>query len=159
MVVVTAGTADLPVAEECRATLRAFGFEAALIADVGVAGVHRLLAHAALLQAADAVVVVAGMEGALASVVGGLTRRPVVAVPTSVGYGAALRGSPRCWRCCRRAPRAWSWSGSTTVSGPRSRFIASSAGGPASHDRAGHDRQPPGPAGLGQETGPERAGR
>ncbi len=92
VVVVTAGTADLPVAEECRATLRAFGFEAALIADVGVAGVHRLLAHAALLQAADAVVVVAGMEGALASVVGGLTAAPVVAVPTSVGYGAALEG-------------------------------------------------------------------
>jgi pyridinium-3,5-biscarboxylic acid mononucleotide synthase len=92
VVVVTAGTADLPVAHECRATLLAFGFEAALIADVGVAGVHRLLAHAALLQAADAVVVVAGMEGALASVVGGLTAAPVVAVPTSVGYGAALEG-------------------------------------------------------------------
>ena len=78
--------------KNARATLRAFGFEAALIADVGVAGVHRLLAHAALLQAADAVVVVAGMEGALASVVGGLTAAPVVAVPTSVGYGAALEG-------------------------------------------------------------------
>jgi pyridinium-3,5-biscarboxylic acid mononucleotide synthase len=92
VVVVTAGTSDLPVAEECRATLRAFGFEAALIADVGVAGVHRLLAHTALLQAADVVVVVAGMEGALASLVAGLTGAPVVAVPTSVGYGAALEG-------------------------------------------------------------------
>lgn len=92
VVVVTAGTADLPVAEECRAILRAFGFGAALITDVGVAGLHRLLAHAELIQAADAVVVVAGMEGALASVVGGLTAAPVVAVPTSVGYGASLEG-------------------------------------------------------------------
>lgn len=92
VVVVTAGTADVPVAEECQATLRAFGFGAALVADVGVAGLHRLLAHAELIQAADAVVVVAGMEGALASVVGGLTAAPVVAVPTSVGYGASLGG-------------------------------------------------------------------
>ena len=92
VVVVTAGTADIPVAEECQVTLRAFGFGAALVADVGVAGLHRLLAHAELIQAADAVVVVAGMEGALASVVGGLTAAPVVAVPTSVGYGASLEG-------------------------------------------------------------------
>jgi NCAIR mutase (PurE)-related protein len=92
VVVVTAGTADLVVAEECRATLRAFGFTAALVADAGVAGLHRILAHVDLLQAADAVVVVAGMEGALASVVGGLTSAPVVAVPTSVGYGASLEG-------------------------------------------------------------------
>lgn len=92
VLVVTAGTADLGVAEECCATLRAFGFGAALVADVGVAGLHRLLAHLELVQAADAVVVVAGMEGALASVVGGLTAAPVVAVPTSVGYGASLEG-------------------------------------------------------------------
>lgn len=92
VVVVTAGTADLPVAAECQATLRAFGFGAALVADVGVAGLHRLLAHIELLQAADALVVVAGMEGALASVVGGLCAAPVVAVPTSVGYGAGLEG-------------------------------------------------------------------
>ncbi len=92
VVVVTAGTADLPVAGECRAILRAFGFGAALVADAGVAGLHRLLAHVELLQAADAVVVVAGMEGALASVVGGLCAAPVVAVPTSVGYGAGLGG-------------------------------------------------------------------
>ena len=92
VVVVTAGTADLPVADECRATLRAFGFAADLVADVGVAGVHRILAHAARLQRASAVVVVAGMEGALASVVGGITAAPVVAVPTSVGYGASLEG-------------------------------------------------------------------
>ena len=92
VLVVTGGTADLPVAEECMATLRAFGVESDLVADVGVAGVHRVLAHAARLQRAPAVVVVAGMEGALASVVGGLTAAPVVAVPTSVGYGASLEG-------------------------------------------------------------------
>jgi len=92
VVVVTGGTADLPVAEEACATLRAFGFSALRIADVGVAGVHRLLVHVEEVQSADAVVVVAGMEGALASVVGGLTAAPVVAVPTSVGYGASLGG-------------------------------------------------------------------
>ncbi|MCU4185981.1 nickel pincer cofactor biosynthesis protein LarB [Acidiferrimicrobium sp. IK] len=92
VLVVTAGTADLPVADECRATLAAFGFNASLLADVGVAGLHRLLAHLDELEQADAVVVVAGMEGALASVIGGLTSVPVVAVPTSVGYGAALEG-------------------------------------------------------------------
>ena len=92
IVVVTAGTADLPVAEECEATLSAFGFEPGLIADCGVAGVHRLLAVADELLEAEAVVVVAGMEGALASLVGGLSGAPVVAVPTSVGYGASLEG-------------------------------------------------------------------
>jgi NCAIR mutase (PurE)-related protein len=92
VLVVTAGTADLPVADECRATLAAFGWSATLLADCGVAGLHRLLPHVDALQHADAVVVVAGMEGALASVVGGLTAAPVVAVPTSVGYGAALEG-------------------------------------------------------------------
>jgi NCAIR mutase (PurE)-related protein len=92
VVVVTAGTADLPVASECVATLRAFGLPSSLLADVGVAGLHRLLDRVPMLQRAPAVVVVAGMEGALASVVGGLTAAPVVAVPTSVGYGAALSG-------------------------------------------------------------------
>jgi NCAIR mutase (PurE)-related protein len=92
VVVVTAGTADLPVAEECAAVLRAFGFAVTLVADVGVAGLHRLLARVPALQSAHAVVVVAGMEGALASVVGGLTGAPVVAVPTSAGYGASLGG-------------------------------------------------------------------
>lgn len=92
VVVVTAGTADLPVAEECRATLGAYGIDATLVADVGVAGLHRLLVHAGRFQAADAIVVVAGMEGALASVVAGITSAPVVAVPTSVGYGASLEG-------------------------------------------------------------------
>ncbi|MDA8046999.1 MAG: nickel pincer cofactor biosynthesis protein LarB [Actinomycetota bacterium] len=92
VLVVTAGTADLPVAEECQATLGGLGFASRLIADVGVAGVHRILDRAAELQRAPAVVVVAGMEGALASVVGGLTAAPVVAVPTSVGYGSSLGG-------------------------------------------------------------------
>jgi NCAIR mutase (PurE)-related protein len=92
VVVITAGTADLPVAQEAAAVLGAFGFAARLVADCGVAGIHRLLAQAEDLAAADAVVVVAGMEGALASVVGGLTPAPVVAVPTSVGYGASLEG-------------------------------------------------------------------
>ncbi len=90
--VVTAGTADLPVADECAATLDAHGFSPLRIADIGVAGLHRVLDAADELASADAVVVVAGMEGALASVVGGLTAAPVVAVPTSVGYGASLEG-------------------------------------------------------------------
>jgi pyridinium-3,5-biscarboxylic acid mononucleotide synthase len=88
----TAGTADGPVADECAATLHAHGVHARRIDDVGVAGLHRLLAVIDDVVAADAVVVVAGMEGALASVIGGLTAAPVVAVPTSVGYGAALDG-------------------------------------------------------------------
>ncbi|MHB1989132.1 MAG: nickel pincer cofactor biosynthesis protein LarB [Acidimicrobiales bacterium] len=92
IVVCTAGTADLPVADECLATLHAYGFRPSLLADCGVAGVHRVLASLDDLLEADAVVVIAGMEGALASVVGGLTPAPVVAVPTSVGYGAALEG-------------------------------------------------------------------
>jgi pyridinium-3,5-biscarboxylic acid mononucleotide synthase len=92
VVVVTAGTADLAVAEECCATLEALGLASEMVVDVGVAGVHRVLAHVPRLQRAPAVVVVAGMEGALASVVGGLTASPVVAVPTSTGYGASLEG-------------------------------------------------------------------
>jgi NCAIR mutase (PurE)-related protein len=90
--VLTAGTADLPVATECVATLEALGFRPTLLADCGVAGVHRLLASADELAEADVIVVVAGMEGALASLVGGITPAPVIAVPTSVGYGAALEG-------------------------------------------------------------------
>jgi len=92
VVVVTAGTADLPVAEECLTTLEAVGLACRLVCDVGVAGLHRILAQVELLQSASGVVVVAGMEGALASVVGGLVASPVVAVPTSVGYGAGLEG-------------------------------------------------------------------
>jgi NCAIR mutase (PurE)-related protein len=90
--VVTAGTADLPVADECASVLTAHGFRPLRITDVGVAGLHRVLDAADELATADAVVVVAGMEGALASVVGGLTGAPVVAVPTSTGYGASLDG-------------------------------------------------------------------
>jgi len=90
--VVTAGTSDLPVARECEATLVALGLRPTLLPDCGVAGVHRLLASADELAEADAIVVVAGMEGALASLVGGITPAPVVAVPTSTGYGAALEG-------------------------------------------------------------------
>jgi NCAIR mutase (PurE)-related protein len=92
VIVVTAGTADLPVASECLAVLGAFGLRSVLIADCGVAGVHRLLASLDELMGADGVVVVAGMEGALASLVAGITAAPVVAVPTSAGYGAALEG-------------------------------------------------------------------
>lgn len=90
--VVTAGTSDLPVARECEATLVALGLRPTLLADCGVAGIHRLLASADELADADAIVVVAGMEGALASLIGGITPAPVVAVPTSTGYGAALEG-------------------------------------------------------------------
>jgi pyridinium-3,5-biscarboxylic acid mononucleotide synthase len=92
VLVVTAGTADLPVAAECAAVLGALGFAPTQLTDCGVAGLHRLLAELDTLASADAVVVIAGMEGALASVVGGLTPAPVVAVPTSTGYGAALEG-------------------------------------------------------------------
>jgi NCAIR mutase (PurE)-related protein len=92
VVVVTAGTSDIPVADEAVLTLRAYGFDPALITDVGVAGLHRLLARLDELTDADALIVVAGMEGALASVAGGLTGAPIVAVPTSVGYGAGLDG-------------------------------------------------------------------
>ncbi|MED7824822.1 nickel pincer cofactor biosynthesis protein LarB [Streptomyces chiangmaiensis] len=90
--VVSAGTADGPVAAEAVAVASAIGLEVERIADVGVAGIHRLLAVSDVLHRADTVVCVAGMEGALASVVGGLVGCPVIAVPTSVGYGANLAG-------------------------------------------------------------------
>lgn len=90
--IVSAGTADLPVVEECRQSLRHFGAEVVLVSDVGVAGLHRVFAKLELLQQASVIVVVAGMEGALASVVGGLVGAPIIAVPTSVGYGAAQNG-------------------------------------------------------------------
>ena len=92
VLVVTAGTADLPVADEAAFTLGAYGITAARRHDVGVAGLHRLLAHLDEITSADAIIAVAGMEGALVSVIGGLTSCPVVAVPTSVGYGAGLDG-------------------------------------------------------------------
>jgi len=90
--VIAAGTSDLPVAEEAIETVRLFGQTVERVVDVGVAGLHRLMAHAELLDRAGVIVVVAGMEGALPSVVGGLTRVPVIAVPTSVGYGASFGG-------------------------------------------------------------------
>jgi NCAIR mutase (PurE)-related protein len=90
--VVTAGTSDLPVAEEAAVTAGALGAEVERINDVGVAGLHRVLAVQDRLHAADVVIVVAGMEGALATLVGGITPAPVVAVPTSVGYGASFNG-------------------------------------------------------------------
>jgi NCAIR mutase (PurE)-related protein len=90
--VVTAGTSDLPVAEEARETALWTGAEVRLVLDVGVAGPHRLAANLHYLQTVDAVVVVAGMEGALPSVVGGHVACPVIAVPTSVGYGASFGG-------------------------------------------------------------------
>jgi pyridinium-3,5-biscarboxylic acid mononucleotide synthase len=90
--IVTAGTADLPVATEAKVTAEIMGQRTELICDVGVAGLHRLIKHLPKLQQANIVIVVAGMEGALASVVGGLVSCPVIAVPTSVGYGSAFEG-------------------------------------------------------------------
>ncbi|MGI6285266.1 nickel pincer cofactor biosynthesis protein LarB [Neomoorella humiferrea] len=90
--VLSAGTADLPVAEEAAVTAAVMGNEVERIYDVGVAGIHRLLGRVELVRRADVVIVVAGMEGALASVVAGLVDRPVIAVPTSIGYGASFGG-------------------------------------------------------------------
>jgi NCAIR mutase (PurE)-related protein len=90
--VVTAGTGDLPVAQEALVTARVLGVNAELVVDVGVAGIHRVLRQRDKLVAADVVIVVAGMDGALPSVVGGLVDCPVIACPTSVGYGAAFGG-------------------------------------------------------------------
>ena len=92
VVVACAGTSDLPVAEEAALTARIMGSHVEMLVDVGVAGVHRTLQHLDELQSARAIVVVAGMEGALASLIGGLVDVPVVAVPTSVGYGASFSG-------------------------------------------------------------------
>ena len=90
--VITAGTGDLPVAQEAVVTARVMGVNVELIVDVGVAGIHRLLRHRDRLTGADVIIVVAGMDGALPSVVGGLVDAPVIAVPTSIGYGAAFGG-------------------------------------------------------------------
>jgi NCAIR mutase (PurE)-related protein len=90
--VVCAGTSDLPVAEEAAVTAEVMGAKVTRVTDVGVAGIHRLLKRRHELAAVDAVVAVAGMEGALASAVGGLVGAPVIAVPTSVGYGASFEG-------------------------------------------------------------------
>jgi len=110
VVVVCAGTSDLPVAREAMLTARHLGRSTELVVDVGVAGLHRVLARLDLLRSARVVVVVAGMDGALASVVAGLVSAPVVAVPTSVGYGAAFEGlappaaTSRCGEQCESDP-------------------------------------------------------
>jgi NCAIR mutase (PurE)-related protein len=92
ILVLTAGTSDIPVAEEAAVTARMFGNKVETLYDVGVAGIHRLLAQSERLLSASVIIVVAGMEGALPSVVGGLVDVPVIAVPTSIGYGASFRG-------------------------------------------------------------------
>ena len=92
IVVCSAGTADIPVAEEAAQTAEYFGSRVTRVYDVGVCGIHRLLSHTRALQEANCIIAVAGMEGALASVVGGLVSHPVIAVPTSVGYGANFGG-------------------------------------------------------------------
>ena len=90
--VCTAGTADIPVAEEAAQTAEYFGSKVERIFDVGVSGLHRLLSRLEVIQQANCIIAVAGMEGALASVIGGLVDKPVIAVPTSVGYGASFHG-------------------------------------------------------------------
>lgn len=92
VVIATGGTSDIPVAEEAALTAEVLGSEVVRLYDVGVAGVHRLLAHMELIMDASVIIAIAGMEGALASVVGGLADCPVIAVPTSVGYGASFGG-------------------------------------------------------------------
>ena len=92
ILVVTAGTSDIPVAEEARLTAWLWGNQVKTCYDCGVAGIHRLFAHMEEIRSANVIIVIAGMEGALASVVGGLTDKPVIAVPTSVGYGASFHG-------------------------------------------------------------------
>lgn len=92
IVIATGGTSDIPVAEEAALTAEILGSEAVRLYDVGVSGVHRLLAHMELIMDASVIIAIAGMEGALASVVGGLADCPVIAVPTSVGYGASFGG-------------------------------------------------------------------
>ena len=92
VVVATGGTSDLPVAEEAAIVLEAFGSRVERLYDVGVAGIHRLLAHTDLVRQANCIVAAAGMEGALPSVIGGLVEVPVIAVPTSIGYGASFGG-------------------------------------------------------------------
>lgn len=92
LLIVTAGTSDLPVADEAAVTADALGLDVSRLTDVGVAGIHRVLARRDVLASARVIIVVAGMDGALSSVIGGLVRVPVIAVPTSIGYGAAFAG-------------------------------------------------------------------
>ena len=109
MAIVAAGTSDLPVAREAERTLRFAGEAPSLIADVGVAGLWRLMEHVEALRAHRVVIAVAGMEGALFSVLGGLVPGVVVAVPTSIGYGVGKGDEPRCTRRSRAAPPALRW--------------------------------------------------
>ena len=109
VVIVTAGTSDLPVAEEARVTAEAWNCDVKLVADVGVAGLHRLLHQLPQFEDADAMVVVAGMEGALPSVVGGLVGCPVIAVPTSIGYGAHFQGLAALLGMLNSCARTSSW--------------------------------------------------
>lgn len=92
VLIITAGTSDIPVAEEAKLTLEIMGNRVKVIYDVGVAGLHRLLDNMSEISKANVIIVIAGMEGALGSVIGGLTDKPVIAVPTSVGYGAGFKG-------------------------------------------------------------------
>jgi NCAIR mutase (PurE)-related protein len=92
VVIITAGTSDIPVAEEAQATLEALALHCEVIYDIGVAGIHRILKYIDTIKKASAIIVIAGMEGALASIVAGLASAPVIAVPTSVGYGASFGG-------------------------------------------------------------------
>ena len=92
ILVISAGTSDIPVAQEAAVTAKFMGNKVETIFDVGVAGIHRLVAHAERLKEASVIIVVAGMEGALPSVVGGLVDSPIIAVPTSIGYGASFHG-------------------------------------------------------------------
>jgi NCAIR mutase (PurE)-related proteins len=142
--VVAAGTSDLPVVHECAATVRVFAAEPDVIVDVGVAGLHRLLGQAGRIAAADAVVAVAGMEAALPSVLGGLVGVPLIAVPTSVGYGWNLDGLSA-WLACVNSCAP----GVLTVNvdngfGP----------GAAARIRPGRPRVPAAPGGAGQRGGP-----
>ena len=105
--VVSAGTADIPVAEEAALTAEFYRNRVQRVYDVGVAGIHRLLGNLPLLQSANALIVVAGMEGALPSVVAGLVSRPVIAVPTSVGYGASFGGVAALLTMLNSCPQVW----------------------------------------------------
>ena len=90
--IVTAGTSDIPIAEEAKITLQTMGRSVKTFYDLGVAGVHRLLDHVKEIESADVVICIAGMEGALPSVLAGLISKPIIAIPTSVGYGAGFQG-------------------------------------------------------------------
>ena len=92
VLIICAGTSDLPIARECFFSLKYLGNTAELLVDLGVAGIHRLYEHLAVIREASIIIVIAGMEGALASIIGGLTKAPIIGVPTSVGYGASFGG-------------------------------------------------------------------